>query len=140
MADVSVTLTVLFDEPFWVGLYERETDGRYEVARVVFGAEPKDYEVQAWLLANAYTLRFSPSLESVKRISNERVNPKRRQRQAVRQLEATGVGTRAQQALSLLREQNAVQRRERTKEKKEAEAAHQFQLRQQKRREKHRGH
>ena len=56
MADVSVTLTVLFDEPFWVGLYERETDGRYEVARVVFGAEPKDYEVQAWLLANAYTL------------------------------------------------------------------------------------
>lgn len=118
MADVSVTLTVLFDEPFWVGLYERETDGRYEVARVVFGAEPKDYEVQAWLLANAYTLRFSPSLESVKRISNERVNPKRRQRQAARQLEATGVGTRAQQALSLLREQNAVQRRERTKEKK----------------------
>ena len=96
--------------------------------------------MQAWLLANAYTLRFSPSLESVKRISNERVNPKRRQRQAVRQLEATGVGTRAQQALSLLREQNAVQRRERTKEKKEAEAAHQFQLHQQKRREKHRGH
>ena len=47
MADVSVTLTVLFDEPFWVGLYERETDGRYEVARVVFGAEPKDYGMAA---------------------------------------------------------------------------------------------
>ena len=110
------------------------------MARVVFGAEPKDYEVQAWLLANAYTLRFSPSLESVKRISNERVNPKRRQRQAVRQLEATGVGTRAQQALSLLREQNAVQRREKTKELREAEAERQFQLCQQKRREKYRGH
>lgn len=110
------------------------------MARVVFGAEPKDYEVQAWLLANAYTLRFSPSLESVKRISNERVNPKRRQRQAVRQLENTGIGTRAQQALSLLREQNAVQRRERTKEEKEAEVAHPVPASQQKRREKHRGH
>ncbi len=140
MADVSVKLTVLFDEPFWVGLYERETDGRYEVARIVFGAEPKDYEVQAWLLANAYTLRFSPSFESAKRISNERINPKRKQRQAARQLEATGVGTRAQQALSLLREQSAVQRREKTKELREAEAERQFQLRQHKRREKHRGH
>lgn len=140
MADVSVKLTILFDEPFWVGLYERETDGRYEVARVVFGAEPKDYEVQAWLLANAYTLRFSPSLESAKRISNERINPKRRQCQAARQLENTGIGTRAQQALSLLREQSAVQRREKTRELREAEAERQFQLRQQKRREKHRGH
>lgn len=140
MADVSVRLTVLFDEPFWVGLYERETDGRYEVARIVFGSEPKDYEVQAWLLANAYTLRFSPSLESAKRISNERINPKRRQRHAARQLENTGIGTRAQQALSLLREQSSVQRREKTRELREAEAERQFQLRQQKRREKHRGH
>ena len=133
-------LTVLFEAPFWVGIFERIEGNTLSVCKVTFGAEPKDYEVQAWLLANAYTLRFSPSLESVKRISNERVNPKRRQRQAVRQLENTGIGTRAQQALSLLREQNAVQRRERTKEEKEAEAAHQFQLHQQKRREKHRGH
>ncbi len=140
MADVSVKLTVLFDEPFWIGLYERETGGRYEVARIVFGAEPKDYEVQAWLLANACALRFSPSLESAKRISNERINPKRRQREAARQLENIGVGTRAQQALSLLREQSAVQRREKTKELREAEAERQFQLRQQKRREKRRGH
>ena len=140
MADVSAKLTVLFDEPFWVGLYERETDGRYEVARIVFGAEPKDYEVQAWLLANAHTLRFSPSLEGARQIANETINPKRRQRIAARQLQCTGIGTRAQQALSLLREQNAIQRRETTKARREADADRQFQLRQQKRREKHRRH
>ena len=139
MADVSVTLTVLFDEPFWVGLYERETDGRYEVARVVFGAEPKDYEVQAWLLANAYTLRFSPSLESVKRISNERVNPKRRQRQAA-QACASGVGTRAQQALQLQREQSAQERRSARRTRSEAEEARKFQLRQEKKKARRRGH
>ena len=38
-------LNVLFDDPFWVGIFEREYEGRYEAARVVFGAEPKDYEV-----------------------------------------------------------------------------------------------
>lgn len=103
MADVSVKLTVLFDQSFVVELYEREADGRYEAARIVFGAEPRDYEVQAWLLENAYTLRFSPSLEGTTRTANARVNPKRRQRQAARQLENSGVGTRAQQALSLLR-------------------------------------
>lgn len=84
MADVSVKLTVLFDESFVVELYEREADGRYETARIVFGAEPRDYEVQAWLLENAYTLRFSPSLDGTTRIANVRVNPKRRQRQAAR--------------------------------------------------------
>ncbi len=140
MADVSVKLTVLFDEPFWVGLYEREADGRYEAARIVFGAEPRDYEVQAWLLENAYTLRLSPSLEGAKRSGNERVNPKRRQRQAARQMESAGIGTRAQQALSLQREQQAVQRRERTRELREAEAERRLQLRRQKHREKHRGH
>lgn len=51
-------LTVFFEEPFWVGLYEREDGGQYEVSKVTFGAEPKDYEVYAYFLANFYTLRL----------------------------------------------------------------------------------
>ena len=39
------TLTILFQDPFWIGLYEREEDGRYQVCRIVFGAEPRDQEV-----------------------------------------------------------------------------------------------
>ena len=34
------TLTILFEDPFWVGLYEREEDGRYSVSKITFGAEP----------------------------------------------------------------------------------------------------
>ena len=26
-------LTVFFEEPFWVGIYERECDGKYEVCK-----------------------------------------------------------------------------------------------------------
>ena len=38
-------LTVMFQEPFWIGLCERECGGTLEVCRIPFGAEPKDGEV-----------------------------------------------------------------------------------------------
>ena len=43
-------LTILFEDPFWIGLYEREDDTGYAVCRIVFGAEPRDQEVYAFLL------------------------------------------------------------------------------------------
>ena len=42
---VSSTLTVYHDGQFWVGLAEHVEDGRYGVARIVFGAEPSDEEI-----------------------------------------------------------------------------------------------
>ena len=42
--------TVLFDGRFWVGVLERHDAGRVRAARVVFGAEPSDVELHAWLL------------------------------------------------------------------------------------------
>ena len=56
-------LTVLFEDPFWVGLYEREGNGTYQVCKITFGAEPKDYEVYAFLLEHWRQLPFSPSRE-----------------------------------------------------------------------------
>ena len=41
----TATLTILFEDPFWVGVYEREDGGRLEACRLVFGTEPRDYEV-----------------------------------------------------------------------------------------------
>ena len=54
-------LTILFDDPFWIGLYEREDDTEYSVCRIVFGAEPRDQEVYAYLLEHWRTLRFQPA-------------------------------------------------------------------------------
>ena len=42
----------MFEAPFWIGLYERYDDGKYEVCKITFGAEPKDYEVYDFLLKN----------------------------------------------------------------------------------------
>ena len=46
MGRVTGRLTVYFEEPLWVGVFERIQDGRVSAAKVTFGAEPKDYEVQ----------------------------------------------------------------------------------------------
>ena len=49
MDKVNGKLTVFFEEPFWVGIFERIEDGKLSVAKVTFGAEPKDYEVIGFL-------------------------------------------------------------------------------------------
>ena len=43
---VNGRLTVYFEEPFWVGIFEHIEDGKFSVAKVTFGVEPKEYEVQ----------------------------------------------------------------------------------------------
>ena len=132
-------LTVFFEEPFWVGIYERECDGKYEVCKITFGAEPKDYEVYAFILKNYGNLRFSPSLDA-SAIYEKRINPKRMQRKINKQLQNTGIGTKAQQALKLQQEQGKFERKVHSREQMDAEKEHQFALRQEKRKEKHRGH
>ena len=49
MSTTKASLTVTFEAPFWIGLYERESDGAYEVCKITLGAEPKDYEVHEFL-------------------------------------------------------------------------------------------
>ena len=132
-----VRLTVLFEPPFWIGLCEREEDGQYAVCRIVFGAEPREQEVYAFVLANWCRLRFSPALAAETTAERHR-NPKRVQRE-IRRTPA-GIGTKAQQALGLQREQGKAARRVQTRAEREREQARQFQLRQTKRKEKHRGH
>ena len=68
-----------------------------------------------------------------------KINPKRLQKQIRKATEEKGVGTKAQQALKLQQEQNKTERKILTRERREAEAQRRFALRQQKRKEKHRG-
>ena len=131
-------LTVFFEDPFWVGVFERMTEGKLSVCKVTFGAEPKDQEIQAFLLENYYSLQFSPAVETD--VKDTPDNPKRRQREIRKQMQNSGIGTKAQQALQLQREELKTERRQISKEQKEAEQQHQFELNQQKRKEKHRGH
>ena len=130
-------LSVLFEAPFWIALYERETDGKYEVCKVTFGAEPKDYEVWEYVLKHFRHLSFSPAVEAPYR--ERAMNPKRAKRDADRRLAGEGIGTRSQRALSAGREAVKAERSGQRREEREAHRERLFELRQQKRKEKKRG-
>ena len=138
MDKVNGKLTVYFEEPFWVGVFERIEDDKLSVAKVTFGAEPKDYEVQEYIRKYYSSLKFSPAVDTV--VKDIKRNPKRMQREAKKQMQETGIGTKSQQALKLQQEQNKQERKVRSREKKEADELRMFELKQQKKREKHRGH
>ena len=39
---VESKLTIYYEEPFWVGVFERIDNGKLSVCKVTFGAEPTD--------------------------------------------------------------------------------------------------
>ncbi|RHR10177.1 DUF2992 family protein [Pseudoflavonifractor sp. AF19-9AC] len=133
------TLTVFFEHPFWIGVYERIDSNQYEVCKITFGAEPKDYEVWDFLLKNWSKLKFSSPIKA-KDVEEPKINPKRMQREIRSSLQERGMGTKAQQALKLQHEQNKLERKAVSREQREAEKERQYELRQQKKRDKHRGH
>ncbi len=102
MEDVCGKLTVFFEEPFWVGLFERTQGDSLCVSKVIFGAEPKECEVLTYVLEHYHD--------------------------------------HSQQALQAQREMMKVARKIVSKEEQEAEAQRRFELRQQKKKEKKRGH
>lgn len=132
-------LTVYFDDPFWVGVFERLEDGLFETLRVVFGAEPKDYEVYAFILENYYKLKFSRAIK-VEVESEKRINPKRLQRKIRKETSVSGIGTKAQQAIKLEHEMLKLENKKASKEKREELEQLKFEKRQGKKKEKKKGH
>lgn len=140
MDEATCRLTVYFEDPYWVGVYERSYEGKLEACRVVFGAEPKDFEVYHYFLAHWNRLRFGPALAlDQKREASGSGNPKRMRRAIAKQLSQSGIGTKAQQALKLQREQTQLDRKAIRRRQSEEEKQRAFQLRQEKKKEKHRG-
>ena len=99
MSKTSIKLTVFFENPFWIGIFEHIENGCLSVSKVTFGAEPKDYEVENYILKYYLSLRFSPNVGIVAKES--KANPKKMQREAKKQMKESGIGTKSQQALKL---------------------------------------
>ena len=137
MGEEQVRLTVLFEEPYWVGVFEKIENERLSAAKVTFGAEPKDYAVYAFILKHYYDLQFSPAVVVV--VKEEKRNPKRMQRDIRKSLEKNGIGTKSQQALKLQHEQNKQERKVQSWKQKLEEAERRFEQKQRQKKEKHRG-
>ena len=133
-----ISLTVFFEDPFWVGVFERIDDGKLSVCKVTFGAEPKDYDVWEFILQNYDRMVFSPAVETETKQTAD--NPKRRLRNVRKQMERRGIGTKSQQALQMQREEMKKEHRQISREQRDAEAQRRFDMKQMKKKEKRRGH
>ena len=137
MEKITGQLTVFFDDPFWVGVFERIEGNKLSVCRVVFGAEPKDYEVYDFILKNYSNLKFSSNIEVEVKKGN--ANPKRLQREARKQSKQVGIATKSQLALQQQREEMKLERKTKIRKRRELEKQRKFELKQEKRKQKHRG-
>ena len=140
----SSTLTILHDGQFWVGICEHAEDDLYGARRIVFGPhEPTDELVLAFVCEQWGRLEFrmdARSLSDDGQASITRVNPKRLQRLVRRTVEQRGVGTKAQQAIREGYEAAKDERKRQGRENRSAEEQRKFDLKQQRRKEKRRGH
>jgi len=131
-------LTVYFEDPFWVGVFERDDETGYCVSRVVFGPEPTNAELYEYIKREYVNLDFGRKIEDQVRIVRKK-NFKRMQREVRKEIYEEGVGTKAQQAMKLQMELNGKERQVVSREKQREEAL-KFKLKQEKKKEKHRGH
>ena len=135
---VSSTLTVYHDGQFWVGLAEYVEDGKYGVARIVFGAGPSDEEILRFVTSEWEKLLFFG--DKVTETSKPAKNPKRRAREAAKTLKRPAVSTKAQQALAAQREAMKRESAQARSQRRADEAETRYEQRKLKRKQKHRGH
>ena len=135
----SGALTVLFEDPFWIGLFEVTDEEGLHVCKVTFGAEPTGQEIIEFVEKNGHKLKYSEGIETTSTLEIKK-SPKRQLREARKQMVPQGIGTKSQQALKMQQERNKVERKQLSKAEREAERQRKFDLRQTKKKEKHKGH
>ena len=133
-------LTVLFDGQFWIGILEEECATGLRVHRHVFGAEPPDREVLAFVrsLDPGVFVQAEPGAPA--ELPKTRLNPKRLAREAARATAARGVSTKSQDALRRQMENQAAASRAESREERDAEQHRRREIARQKALKRHRGH
>ena len=137
-----ILATIFFEKQFWVGTFERTDKEGYAVARHIFGGEPADPEIYEFVLNHYHELKFGEAKKI--EIKIQRMNPKRVQREVRREMarikETTKPSTFAQDYMREELEKKKMERKKVSSAEKEARKDTQFSLRQEKKKEKHRGH
>ncbi len=139
---VTIKATILFEQRFWVGTFERTDKEGYAVARHIFGAEPSDAEVYEFVLNHYPDLKFGEVRELQLQI--RRMNPKRVQREIRREMqrvkETSKPSTLAQDYMREEMEKMKKEKKSISSAEKLARKERLFDMKQEKKKQKHRGH
>ncbi|HWP95497.1 MAG TPA: YjdF family protein [Syntrophomonadaceae bacterium] len=138
--EVMVKLSVFYEEPYWVGLFEKQSQGKYSVCRVVFGPEPRIDQILQLIYERYHELKFSLPHREKSFPAPGTMNPKRRQRAIAHEMAHIGRSTRAQEALQEQREALKLERRQVSSKEKEEAARQKYILKQLKKKDKKKGH
>lgn len=143
MKRYTIKATILLEDAFWIGVFERNDETGYSVARQIFGSEPTDPEIYEFISLHYQELKFTSPKEFT--VVIKRKNPKRMKREVRKEMEGVKSAAKAtvsfaQEAMRLALEENKKLKKNQSTAEKEAEKQMKFLLKQEKRKEKHRGH
>ena len=139
---MKVKATVFFEMRHWVALFERTDKTGYAAAKHVFGNEPTDPEIYNFVINHYDKLHFGKPTTLTLEV--KRMNPKRLQKKVRQEMEkfkkSAKPSTLAQdymrEELEQYKKEKQAKNRAKTKEEKEQ----QFLLKQEKKKQKHKGH
>ena len=144
MIDHSITIT--FESPFWIALFEMNDERGYSVAREVIGvSEPTGSDISLFF-ARLDFARLAYSTPTLCELDNKRhrtMSYKRMQKKIKREVENMEFKytfSKAQTELKKMHQEKKGERKCLTKHINEKKKERKFQMKQQKRFEKHRGH
>ena len=136
METISIGLTVYFEDGFWHGLFEQVYRETYQVCRVTFGQEPKDDEILEILQTQFTQLSFSPETTANQHVKIK--NPKRLQRAVKKQVNQKV--SKSKELLQLQYEERKKISKHQSSVQKQLLKQEKFERKQQKRRDKNKGH
>jgi hypothetical protein len=140
----TIGITVLFEEPFWVALIEKSGNGSYAVARVVIGtSEPTGATlIEFFDRLDVETLHFSRPVEEEGAIRRKEHSFKKQlhKNNECQSGEYRHTYTKAQAMLKQQQSELKTERKHSSRLEKEKIEQLKFEMKQQKKKEKQRGH
>ncbi len=137
-------VSIIFETPFYVILFENSIDGKYSVAKEIIGtSDPTNSDLAIFFEQLDYDrLNFSEPILEDKQKEFKKISFKKQQKLAKIQTEKKTLYTytKASEQLKLLQEQNKKEKKQISKQEKEETEDFKYQLRVKKSKEKHKGH
>ncbi|WP_268869346.1 YjdF family protein [Fructilactobacillus florum] len=130
----------MFDPPFYKCIFEINNDDNYSVASVNMGtSEPNDLVIYNFILKNYSKISFYKVGSEQIINTKKKINPKRLQRIARKQVNNEFQGTKAQKTLQKQHELIKKERKKKNSKEKDERRKIMFKKKQAKKKEKHKG-
>ncbi|WP_068088218.1 YjdF family protein [Polycladidibacter stylochi] len=106
MSSTIVICSIFYDGQFWVAEFERYSQNTLQTARHIFGPEPNNAELREWSAIVSKNLKWSQAVQSSAPHEEQRLNPKRAKRLAIKQRKIIGLSNKAHDAMKIARHFN----------------------------------